>query len=400
MNKKLLLVLTLCLCLIGGGAVLLSTEPAAASSLTDLSGLDDSSDPLTAYRERKAELADQIDSLKDEIKSQNTVISGYEDEIAELEAQILTAQRQIDAIQVSIDSANAQITKAGEDIAAAEARLEERRGYLEERLINLYLYGDIDMMDVFFKTSSFEDFLAVFDMTEAIMEQDKYLLNSITLERNTIMANKEKMETMRDELIAMTYEYQDLQKDLYVAESEKATLLSDAQMTKEEYQAMLDEFEAASNQVEAMIKDYMATNTDTNISYGGYMIWPLPAPWGRDYVTSEYGYRYHPISGTYSVHTGIDIGANGGTPIYAAADGKIIYRGWLGGYGNTIMIDHGDGISTLYGHQSGFAEYYVGDYVVAGDVVGYVGTTGNSTGNHLHFEVRLNGEHTSPWNYL
>ena len=163
---------------------------------------------------------------------------------------------------------------------------------------------------------------------------------------------------------------------------------------------MLDEFEAASNEVSEMIREYMKNNSDSTLSYGGTMIWPLPSPWGKNYVTSEYGNRYHPISGSYSFHTGIDIGADGGTSIYAAADGKIISRGWIGGYGNTIIIDHGNGISTLYAHQSAFGSFGVGDYVVAGDVIGYVGTTGNSTGNHLHFEVRVNGNHTSPWNYL
>ena len=91
------------------------------------------------------------------------------------------------------------------------------------------------------------------------------------------------------------------------------------------------------------------------------MIWPLPSSWGVNWITSDYGNRYHPISGSYSFHTGIDIGADGGTPIYAAADGKIIYRGWLGGYGETIQISHGDGLTTLYGHMSAYGSYQVDD---------------------------------------
>ena len=396
---KRLGIAALCCFLLCGGIVFLSSQPVMGSELTDLSGLSDSDDPLDAYRAKQKELNGQMDELKEKIKKQNSTIKGYKDEIADLEAQIMVAQGQIDAIQTSIDSANAQIKQAEEDIAAAEVRLAERQEYLGSRLVNLYIYGDIDMVDVIFKTDSFEDFLAVFDMTETIMQQDRYLINSITKERNTIIANKEKMETMRDELVEMTYEYDDLKRDLAAKEKTKASALAEAQQTKEGYQAMLDEFEAASNQVDGMIKEYMSTHND-NISYGGSMIWPLPSPWGKNYVTSEYGYRYHPISGSYSYHTGIDIAADGGTPIYAAADGKIMTRGWIGGYGNTIIINHGDDISTLYGHQSAFGSFGEGDYVVAGDIIGYVGTTGNSTGNHLHFEVRLNGSHTSPWNYL
>lgn len=266
--------------------------------------------------------------------------------------------------------------------------------------MDLYIYGDIDVIDVIFETSSFEDFVSVFDMTEQIMQQDKNMLNGIAKERNTIINNKIQMETMRDELVEMTYEYEDLKMDLADLQAQKMTAMSAAISTQEGYQAMLDEFEAASNEVSEMIREYMKNNSDSTLSYGGTMIWPLPSPWGKNYVTSEYGNRYHPISGSYSFHTGIDIGADGGTSIYAAADGKIISRGWIGGYGNTIIIDHGNGISTLYAHQSAFGSFGVGDYVVSGDVIGYVGTTGNSTGNHLHFEVRVNGNHTSPWNYL
>lgn len=401
-KKKLLLIPLTLVCAISIGFFMMaSPAPASGTELTDLDGLgDDASDPLQEYRERQQQLQQEMDSLKSQIKDQSIVIEGYRDEISDIEARMLIAQQQIDAIQVGIDSANQQISEAEIQIEEAEERLKERQAYLEKRLVDLYIYGDINVIDVIFETSSFEDFVSVFDMTEQIMQQDKNMLNGIAKERNTIINNKIQMETMRDELVEMTYEYEDLKRDLADLQAQKMTAMSAAISTKEGYQAMLDEFEAASNEVSEMIREYMKNNSDSTLSYGGTMIWPLPSPWGKNYVTSEYGKRYHPISGSYSFHTGIDIGADGGTSIYAAADGKIISRGWIGGYGNTIIIDHGNGISTLYAHQSAFGSFGVGDYVVSGDVIGYVGTTGNSTGNHLHFEVRVNGNHTSPWNYL
>ncbi|MBR3050664.1 MAG: peptidoglycan DD-metalloendopeptidase family protein, partial [Selenomonadaceae bacterium] len=129
-------------------------------------------------------------------------------------------------------------------------------------------------------------------------------------------------------------------------------------------------------------------------NYGGGMIWPVSGP-----ITSEFGWRTHPIFGNARFHSGLDIGADYGVPIHAAASGVVIESGWIGGYGNTIMIDHGGGIVTLYGHNESLA-VGVGQQVNQGDVIAYCGSTGNSTGPHCHFEVRLGGEPVSPWDYL
>jgi murein DD-endopeptidase MepM/ murein hydrolase activator NlpD len=124
------------------------------------------------------------------------------------------------------------------------------------------------------------------------------------------------------------------------------------------------------------------------------MIWPVNGT-----VTSGYGYRIHPILGKRILHTGIDIAAASGTSIWAADGGTVIYATWVSGYGNTVAIDHGGGISTLYAHQSSMAVSY-GQKVKKGQVVGYVGSTGYSTGPHLHFEVRVNGTPVDPMGYL
>lgn len=136
-----------------------------------------------------------------------------------------------------------------------------------------------------------------------------------------------------------------------------------------------------------------AASTPTPASTSGFQ-WPITAR-----VTSEYGYRVHPVYGSRRLHAGIDIGAAGGTPIASSNGGVVIFAGRQGGYGNTIIVDHGGGITTLYAHQSRLGAS-VGQAVNRGDIIGYVGATGTATGNHLHFEVRVNGSPTNPRNYL
>lgn len=402
MQRKKILSIILALALAIGIPMGLSTSAAASS--TDLSDFEDiinsGEDPMDAYQQLKEELEAKMDELKKQIEEQQSLVSGYETDLAGIEAELVTVQEKLSAIEASIDKATEQIVEAEVQIDEAEVRLDERRGYLEDRLVDLYVYGDISMMDVVFSTESFDDFLVLFDLVEMVMEQDQSLLNEINKEIATIEHNKALMEQSRQDLEEMTYEYEDMKRDLQDIQNQKITAMKEAISTKEGYQAMLDAEEAASEQATAMLKEWLKENGDDNLTYGGSMIWPLPSPWGTNWVTSEYGYRYHPLTGTYSFHTGIDIGADGGTPIYAASEGEVIYRGWLGGYGQTVQIAHGDGITTLYGHMSAYGGYGVGSYVVAGDIIGYVGTTGQSSGNHLHFEVRLNGDHTSPWNYL
>ena len=126
----------------------------------------------------------------------------------------------------------------------------------------------------------------------------------------------------------------------------------------------------------------------------GGMIWPLSGP-----VTSEFGWRTHPIFGTARFHSGLDIGGDYGLPIYAAASGTVIHAGWISGYGNTVIIDHGGGVTTLYGHNDSL-NVGVGQTVSQGQVIAMCGSTGNSTGPHCHFEVRENGEPVSPYSYL
>jgi len=151
---------------------------------------------------------------------------------------------------------------------------------------------------------------------------------------------------------------------------------------------------AASSEVEKLIRQSKYRGTGASHTSGGRMIWPLSGP-----ITSEFGWRTHPIFGRQIFHSGLDIAGDYGDPILAADGGVVINAGWISGYGNAVIIDHGNGINTLYGHCQSL-NVSEGQTVSQGQVIAYVGSTGNSTGPHCHFEVDLNGKAVSPYDYL
>lgn len=172
---------------------------------------------------------------------------------------------------------------------------------------------------------------------------------------------------------------------LYKAQEEE-------QSSQEEYERLL----AISENIASMLRNMENSGGGAPAGQGGtgQFMWPCNGP-----ITSYYGWRTHPIFGTTKYHSGMDIAVDSGTPIHAADSGTIVYSGWLGGYGNCVMIDHGGGLVTLYAHNSAL-NVGEGQYVSKGAVVAYAGSTGYSTGPHCHFEVRLHGELTEPLNYL
>lgn len=398
--KKWFLPILLCLTvLICGGLLLWQLPLALATSGDELNQAETADDPLQAYRDALENIRDRMENIEDEIANQEYLIQGLQSEIASIDLQLIEVNQQLQVAQTAISDVELLIEGLEVDIENAEARLAERQAYLQERLVNLYIYGDITMLDVIFETTNFEDFVTLFDMVELIVLQDQSLAEQIVAEREQIKSDKEALELYLGELVVMQNEYYDMASDLNRLEAEKVAAIDEANMTIAEYEAFYASEMATAEAASEKIRELLASS-DSTLTYGGSMIWPLPSPFGQDYVTSEYGYREHPVYGGNRFHSGIDIGADGGTPIFAAADGKIILREYYGGYGYTIMIDHGSGVVSLYAHQSAYGDFQVGDYVVAGDTIGYVGTTGTSTGNHLHFETRLNGEYASPWNYL
>ena len=406
MNKQRLvfLLLVLCFLLIGGAAALATSdgeeeEDAEEYSYNEYEEEDRSDWGLEDYQNELDSINDNIDALEEEIAAQKTLISQAVQDIASLDAQLITVNQQLALTQKQINATSEDIDRLQTQIDELQGQIDERMGLLRDRLVDIYVYGDMSLLDVVFKSTSFQDFLTMYDMVETLMINDKELAREIEAQRSAEEEDKQKLEQSRANLEKVQADQYAMMTDLQNLEQEKKALLDEANMSLEESQAVYQSEIAAAQAATERIQELLAAS-DPTLTYGGMMIWPLPAAWDRSWITSEFGWRVHPVYGYSIFHCGIDIAADGGTPIYAAAAGRIILREYYGGYGNCIMIDHGSGVVSLYGHQSYFGEYYVGDYVEAGDVIGYVGTTGTSTGNHLHFETRYQGEYVSPWTYL
>ena len=350
------------------------------------------------------------------------------------EAAVATAD--YEEKQATLDQTLARIDENQSKYKAAERDYKKKQGVLSTRIRDIYINGQISYLDVLFGAKDFNDLFTRMDLLKRVVMQDYDLVQQVLDYQAQLKVIGEQLEADRqvqDEL-ARKAEYAKAVKDSKVARQQE--LIDKMRNDKAIYDRQYDEMMAASARVtelieqskfraaaEAAARERAAAEarareearlaqqqsnvtTPASIEYdgetetysppssGGAMSWPISGP-----ITSEFGWRTHPIFGSQRFHSGLDIGGDYGLPIHAALGGVVIESGWIGGYGNTIMIDHGGGIVTLYGHNESLA-VGVGQTVSQGQVVAYCGSTGNSTGPHCHFEVRLNGEPVSPWNYL
>jgi murein DD-endopeptidase MepM/ murein hydrolase activator NlpD len=217
------------------------------------------------------------------------------------------------------------------------------------------------------------------EMIQKIYQNDVEILETLQTEHTELKEIQANLKEKKVELAAQKTQLAAEKKELDARKKE---------LEKEE-----DELKAEADRLTKELVKLM----DKNSPYvGGEFTWPVPS---SSYITSSYGNRLHPTLKVWKFHTGIDIGASSGKDIVAAASGKVIFSGWYGGYGNFIMVDHGGGIVTCYGHASKLVSKK-GDIVKRGQVIAKIGSTGRSTGPHLHFEVRKNGDYVNPMTYF
>ena len=394
--------------------IFLTSAPAFADDEEEIKQLEEEK---AAY-EQEAEKARAVSEL----------IQGKIDSVSELKRQLDEDAAQATALyderQAALDETLYRIDENENKLVEVTAELNEKHGVLEKRVRDIYINGQISYLDVLFGAQDFGDFLTRMDLLKRVMIRDSELVASVLAYQTEIKKVGEQLEAdkkIQEELAAKAQAAMDVKLEKV---AKQQALIELMQNDKDVYDRQYDEMMASSAEVQRLIHakeeemrraaeearrqaEMEARRQSGSVevigddgggyvmqSFGGGMIWPISGP-----ITSEFGWRTHPIFGSARFHSGIDIGGDYGMPIHAAASGVVIEAGWIGGYGNTIMIEHGSGIVTLYGHNESLA-VGVGQQVNQGDVIAYCGSTGNSTGPHCHFEVRVGGEPVSPWDYL
>ena len=328
----------------------------------------------------------------DQAKKKEKTIMG---QLQNIEQNIIRTESEIKTLGERISFLEDNIAKTEKDIAEMEAKLAEQSDILSERMVFIYEEGDLTYLQVLLAATDINDFLTRYDMLNLIVEQDVELIDSINKQRKALNEKKELLEASRKELLNAQQSQEEKKGILGEEREQKSVVLSSVQKEKKAYQQALEELEKASREIEAMIKKLQSSGSGAQLGSGTYT-WPAPS---CKKITSSYGMRYHPILKTRKLHTGMDIGASQGSTIVAADSGEVIYAGWMSGYGQVTVIDHGNGMSTLYAHQSAFLVKN-GAQVSKGQAIGKVGSTGWSTGPHLHFEVRVNGSPVDPAGYV
>ena len=310
-----------------------------------------------------------------------------------IQAELSEAQAEFDAINDQLLQTEGQIRSNTELSARLVKKMEAQTQTLHRRIRDIYKNGQVNYLDVLFGAKDFSDFVSRMDILKKILAYDNALLQATKADREALARAKAQLEIDRGKIVELRK--QSAAKKALVAErrQERQGVLNAATYERETAERAYRELIETSKQIETMIRKIQSGEKNVGGSTGT-MLWPAEGE-----ITSPFGWRVHPIFGTQRLHTGIDIGADYGDTVRAADGGVIIHSDWMGGYGNAVIIDHGNGISTLYAHNSQLL-VSEGQTVAKGQAISRVGSTGYSTGPHLHFEVRQNGTPVNPLNFL
>ena len=401
MNRKIRSLMALVLCTVLTAAAVLDTMPCGAYAVTqaEIDALKEERDAIRAQRQEKQAIVEQLEADKASVVEQKRAMD---------ERNMYTLQQiQLNSDEIALY--DEMIADKEKELVEAERLEKEQLDRYRSRVRAREENGSLGYLALILKTTSLGELLTAMDDIGEIMESDKELEDAYIAARKNTEEVKAEYEEYRADINAkqdvLRAEQAELEKDI----EEAINLILDIQNNLEERQAEYDEIMAAEDaananidklvaELEAQRRAEQANNGGGSSGAGsganstGSFIWPVAS---YVYVSSRFGQRVHPITGEIKNHTGIDIASNQGTTIYAADGGTITLAAWNGGYGNCVMIDHGNGYVTLYGHMSSNAVSQ-GQTVSQGDTIGYVGSTGNSTGPHLHFEVLKNGTRIDP----
>ena len=413
-------------------AVSAATKAELEQKIADINEqIKENKEKINELKEKKEEQQAMLDALNAQIEANEAKVDAVEaqvqvvnDEIKELDAQIEKLKKEIGALNKKIKATNIEINET-------KTAIDESKGELSTKLRNSYMYGNDSTLKILMGSSSLASFLTHLELMKRISENDKKMIdafraivlrlreqrNLLNEQKTQLAEKKTEVEDVRaktlekkTELEAKQKEYRRAIKSLEKSYSEVNGYLSQLDKTSATYENYIKNLEsqraAADKEIERIIQSYQSSqsssgNMTTGQTYTSNDTWLWPLGGASSYISSGYGNRSASISG-WSFHGGIDItgGDIYGKPVYASRAGTVIAAVWgTTGYGRYVILDHGDGFSTVYGHCSNLTVSQ-GQTVSKGAQIANVGSTGNSTGPHLHFEVRYNGVKQNPLNYV
>ena len=380
----------------GATTVKLPCEPVQARTIYDVEReLEECKSLLRSLQNELSNIKSNIDNINNQAGADVELAEQYQAEIEALEAEMLVNS----AIKESYDMKRAQVVS---QIAVAREDYEYRVSMYLKLMQFVYENGGTNSFELLFSSKNISEFLTRRDNFNDILNAANRLIEEIEANIDDLEALDAELAETQAEYDAYDAEYKKAKSELERKIEELNTVISGLQMDKDQFTSRYANKNEEIKKVKARISELEEERKEMYSSTSEF-IWPVP---NYSRVTSGYGYRKDPINGSTAFHNGVDIAASRGTPILAVKSGVVTRASWYSGFGNCVIIYHGGGISTLYGHcDNGNSsrptfEVQEGDSVKAGDVIAYIGTTGRSTGYHLHFSVMQDSNYVNPDDYL
>ena len=393
---------------------------------------------IDALKKKQQDVDSQQSDTQNKLDQTNQAIDQTEAELKAIDDDLTKTTDDLLRVSDRLDEASASLDKMEQELRDAEKRQDEQYGALKQRLNFMYKNGKIGYLDIIFEAKSFPDFINRVEYINRIAKNDKTMLNKLSDTTDLVSETVDEIDLQKSTFEQLAAEQEQKQAELQGTLARKQDLFNRLDSDEKSYEAKMSMLSNTEDEIVALIKQKekdqaaaiakakaeaeakakakaeaeaaaklaaqkaasgggFAASYSTNSSpYSGRMLWPVP---GHYMLSDTFRARYNPVNGRREFHTGIDIPVPTGSPILAADSGVVIRAGWVNGYGYTVIIDHGNGVSTLYGHNSRLV-VSTGQYVEKGQQISRAGSTGNSTGPHCHFEIRVNGSAVNPSRYV
>lgn len=351
--------------------------------------------PYAAKTLSEAQQATQ--AAREKVQQAKNKKAEAEKQLKNIDAQLNTISAEIGIIEDTITHLDTEITQKTQEIERKTEELDAKQVLYDQRINVMYEQGSSGYIAILFESDNLFDFFDRYELVDQLVEYDKEVINGVIAARKELETAKAELEDSKTQRETELASQKEKQVAYEAKQAESQAIYDELAKDVKEYEALLNAAEAEQNRILAQIASRTSTVSGRSLASKGMLTWPTP---GYTTITSQFGYRTHPVTGTYKYHSGTDIAAPTGASILAAASGTVIMAGYnAGGYGNYVVIDHGGGVTTLYAHASSLC-VSTGQFVTQGQLIAKVGSTGMSTGPHLHLEVQVNGQRTDAMSYF